>query len=116
MQNRQFGNLGESYAVRLLQKAGYKILDRNVRSKAGEIDIVAVVADTLVFVEVKTRSSTVFGVPEEAVNQAKLNRIKRAGEYYFLTHKDLPKKQRVDVVAIQTNNGAVVSAKIIKVF
>lgn len=112
---RSFGNLGEDYAVSLLKKAGYKILERNFRSKFGEIDIVARQDDTLVFVEVKARWSKRFGNPEEAVTPKKLFKIKKTAEYFSLTHPSLPKKLRIDIVAIDIDRGKVVSSKIIKV-
>lgn len=112
---RSFGKLGEDYATELLARSGYKILTRNFRSKFGEIDIVAQDADTLVFVEVKTRWSKKFGSPEEAVNPQKLFKIKKTAEYFSLTHPTLPKKLRIDVVAIEIEGGKVVSSKIIKV-
>lgn len=112
---RKWGNIGEDYAVGLLERSDYKIIERNFRCKLGEIDIVAVQNNTLIFVEVKTRWSKKFGKPEEAVNFWKLKKIKRVGEYYTLTHHDVPKKQRIDVVAIEVDNGIVGSARIIKV-
>ncbi|MFV1917614.1 MAG: YraN family protein, partial [Patescibacteria group bacterium] len=70
---------------------------------------------TLAFVEVKTRWSKKYGKPEEAVTPRKLARIKRAGELYCLTHPGLPKKLRIDVVAIEVERGRVVSSKLIQV-
>lgn len=99
----------------MLQDKGYKILERNFHSKFGELDIVALDGDILVFVEVKARWSNKFGLPEEAVTLGKLWKIKKTGEFYCLRHSDLPKKLRVDVVALQIEGGRVVSEKIIKV-
>lgn len=114
---KKFGDLGESIATDLLVKKGYKIIAKNFRSKFGEIDIVANCGDTLVFVEVKTRWSRKFGKPEEAVIPRKLYRIKKAAEYYcLLNNVDLNNiKARIDVVAIEIENGQVTSAKIIEV-
>lgn len=111
---RGYGEQGEDFAVRLLKRNGYKIIERNFRTKLGEIDIVALSGDTLVFVEVKTRWSKKFGLPEEAVTPKKLRKIKRVGQLYSLTHPTAPKKMRVDVVAIEVEKGRVSSAKIIK--
>ncbi|OGM75835.1 hypothetical protein A2210_02280 [Candidatus Woesebacteria bacterium RIFOXYA1_FULL_40_18] len=110
---RLFGNLGENYACRLLQKSGYRIIERNFTSRFGEIDIIALDKDTLVFVEVKTRWSRRFGLPQEAVTPQKLFRIKRTAEYFSLRHPRLPKKLRIDVVAIEIENNIVTSARII---
>jgi len=113
--NTSLGKLGEKYAELLLQEKGYKVIDRNVRSRFGEIDLIAIDKDTLVFVEVKTRWSSRFGSPEEAVTPKKLQKIKRTAEYFSLTQPKLPKKLRIDVVAIEIENSKVVRAKIIKV-
>ena len=119
---RHFGEMGEEFAVKLLKKKGYKILERNFQTRLGEIDIVAIDPSTgsgpdgtLVFVEVKTRWSEKFGKPEEAVTPKKLSKIKRTGEYYSLTHSTAPKKLRIDVVALEVEGGRVTSAKIIRV-
>ncbi len=112
---KHFGDLGEDFATDLLKSKGYKIIDRNFRTKFGEIDIIALDGDVLVFVEVKTRHSRKYGKPEEAVTPRKIFRIRKAGEYYLLTHKNMPKKLRIDVVAIEAEGKTVTSAKIIKV-
>ena len=79
------GKKAEDYASRFLLQNGYKIIDRNFRSRFGEIDIIALKDDVLVFVEVKARWSTKFGLPEEAVTPQKLWKIGRTGEYYSLS-------------------------------
>lgn len=110
-----FGRVGEDFAVSFLRQHGYKVIERNFRSRFGEIDIIAVDGDTLVFVEVKARWSKKFGAPEEAVTPQKLYKIKRTAEYFSLTHKGLPEKLRIDVVAIEAEGSRVSSARIIKV-
>ena len=120
---RKYGDLGERYAIRLLLKNGYKIIEKNFNTRFGEIDIVAIDPSTgsgqsdytLVFVEVKTRWSKKYCKPEEAVTPRKLGHIKKAAEFYLLTHPDHPKKLRIDVVAIEVEDQKVTSAKIIKV-
>jgi putative endonuclease len=109
------GKLAEDFAVKLLVSSGYKIIDRNFHSRFGEIDIIAIKDGVLVFVEVKARWSSKFGKPEEAVTASKLWKIGKTGEYYSLFHPELPKKLRIDVVAIEINGGNVTSAKIIPV-
>jgi len=104
-QNRFFGKSGEDFAVNYLQKKGYKILARNFRSKFGEIDIVAKEAETLVFVEVKTRNNKKYGLPYEAVNNRKLEKIKQIGEYYCLKMGIKKTKMRVDVLSLLTKEG-----------
>lgn len=113
---RRFGDLGEEYAVGLLKKNGYKIIDRNFRTKFGEIDMVALQDDNLVFVEVKTRWSKKYGAPEEAVTPRKIARIKRAAQIYMWENKNLPKKLRIDIVAIEIRENIVISSKIIRTY
>ena len=119
---RGYGELGEDFAVKLLKNKGYKIIDRNFRSKLGEIDIIAIEPskqkgqeETLVFVEVKTRRSYKYGKPEEAVTPKKLQSIKKTAKYFVKINDNLPRKLRIDVVAIEVEAGIVSSAKLIKV-
>ena len=94
------GKLGEDLAAEFLSKKGYKILLRNYKNKYGEIDIIALNRTALVFIEVKARTSTFFGRPEEAVNYTKQKRITNAAEY-FLSNNSLPYKScRFDVISI----------------
>lgn len=108
------GKLGEDYAIKLLKKQGYKILQRNFRSKFGEIDAIAEDRNTLVFVEVKTRWSRNFGNPEEAVTPLKLRHLVRAAEYFKLLNPKTPELMRIDVVATEVENGKVTEARILK--
>jgi len=101
LSKRFFGNLGENIAKRYLTKKGYKILTSNFLSKYGEIDIIALKADILCFIEVKARWSNKFGTPEEAVTPLKLSRIKKAVDYFCMIHKNLPPKKLIEVVAIE---------------
>lgn len=94
------GKHGEDQAVQYLTKHGYKILDRNFRIRGGEIDIVAVEKNTLVIVEVKTRTSHQFGLPEESITAYKLKFLERAAKFYRSTRKNLPLAERIDVVTI----------------
>ncbi len=109
------GGVAEDFAVKLLLKSGYKVIDRNFRSRFGEIDIIAIKDDCLVFVEVKARWSLKFGLPEEAVTPHKIWKIGRTGEYYCILHPELPKKMRIDVLAIIIDGNTVKSSKIINV-
>lgn len=97
------GKAAEDQAVKFLVNLGYQIIERNFHSKFGEIDVVALKDETLVFVEVKARSTKLFGLPEEAVNAGKIRHITLAGEYYASLHPELPQLQRIDVVAIEGN-------------
>lgn len=108
-----FGSKAEDIASSLLLQNGYKIIDRNFHSRFGEIDIVALKDNTLIFVEVKARHSLKYGMPEEAVTRQKLYKIRKTGEYYSILHPELPKKLRIDVVALIIENDQVTSFKII---
>ena len=71
MERRDLGKQGEEIALRFLKKKGYRIIQTNYSCKLGEVDIVAKEKDTLVFIEVKTRTSLAFGPPQLAVTPAK---------------------------------------------
>ena len=108
------GRAGEDAAIKLLQTRGYKIIARNFRSKVGELDIVAIDGNTLVFVEVKTRWSKEYGVPEEAITSRKLSSIMRTGEYYKLMNPNTPDLMRVDAVAIEVEGDQITRAEILR--
>jgi putative endonuclease len=95
------GDVGETIAVQFLENAGYAILQRNYRYERGEIDIVAEKNNELVFVEVKTRHSQSFGVPEDAITDKKESYLKRTAEGYLFQHHLEHKKCRFDVIAIE---------------
>ena len=97
------GKKGEEIAEKYLLDTGFKILDKNFRSRFGEIDLIGIDKGTLVFIEVKTRFSEEFGPPEEAVTPRKLKTIAKVGQYYALLHPGLPEAERIDVVAIDFN-------------
>jgi putative endonuclease len=109
------GKIAEDFAAGLLVQKGYKIIERNFHSRFGEIDIIALKENYLVFVEVKARWSLKFGNPEEAVTPGKIWKIGRTGEYFSILHPDLPKKMRIDVVALQIEGNNIVSSKIITI-
>lgn len=81
--NKNLGDFGEKAAVEYLKNKGYEILKEKYLVKGGEIDIVAYLDNTLVFAEVKTRSSDKFGAPSEAVDKRKIERLKVAAEEYY---------------------------------
>lgn len=94
------GEYGEDFTCRFLKTKRYKIIERNYRSLWGEVDIIAKDKDTLVFIEVKTRSSDRFGPPESSVTRTKQNRIRRIAEAYIKTSKYRNLCFRFDVVSI----------------
>lgn len=93
------GRYGEQLAARALLDAGFSVLDRNWRCELGEIDLVARDGDTLVVCEVKTRTSTAYGTPLEAVDWRKVQRLHRLGLRWLVVH-DAHAPIRVDVVAV----------------
>jgi putative endonuclease len=97
---RQLGDTGEDLAAAALKKQGYKILERNYTTPLGEIDLIARHDKTLVIVEVKTRKSTRFGSPQEAVSAAKQAKLRRLADYYMKGKRLTGTAVRFDVVAI----------------
>lgn len=98
---RNLGARGESIAANYLEALGIRVLERNYRSKAGEIDIVALDGETLVFVEVKTRrQGGRFGAAAEQVTRVKRQRIAEAALAYIIHHGLEGARCRFDVVAI----------------
>ena len=98
---KEVGKFGEDFAKNYLKKLGWKILDTNFHySRYAELDIVAKDGDTIVFVEVKTRSTTSFGHPFEVVNKTKLDNIFKAGLAWLNTTKESYKNYRIDVVSV----------------
>lgn len=110
------GKEGEDIACNFLKNKGYKIIEKNFRSKFGEIDIIAKDGNTLVFIEVKSKEGIKFGSPQEAVNRKKLEKIKKCINY-FLHIKHLENSSiRLEVVAIQTDNYQVKKIELINAF
>lgn len=97
---QQTGNLGEDLACRFLEKRGYKIKERNYRTKLGEIDIIADYLGQLVFIEVKARSSNYFGYPEEYANKEKMKKVLKA-IYQYQKDRNMFELYRVDIIAIE---------------
>lgn len=85
---RAVGEYGERVAVRMLTDSGMRIVDRNWRCREGELDIVAVDGDCLVFCEVKTRQGNAYGVPAEAVTRAKAARLRRLAGAWLSAHPE----------------------------
>ena len=100
-QHLKTGKRGEQLACKFLRSHGYKILYRNFKSRrGGEIDVVCRDRDTLVFVEVKTRTREDFGRPLDAVNREKRNRIARGGLAWLSLLDDPDILFRFDVVEV----------------
>jgi putative endonuclease len=100
-QNKFVGEFGENAVVDFIRAQGTTVVDRNWRIKEGEIDIVGKLADaTIVFIEVKTRTSMTFGHPLEAINSKKAHRLQRLALAWLATHQALGATYRIDCVAV----------------
>lgn len=97
--------LGEEAASAYFEAHGTRVLARNYRSRFGEIDLIVADRGTLVFVEVKARTSTVVALPQEAVTGQKQRRICRAALAYLLRHGRAGQAVRFDVVAVTWREG-----------
>ncbi len=102
---RAQGAAGELAAAEFLKQNGYEILERNYYYDHGEIDIVAKEGAALVFVEVKSRRSSAFGLPEESVTPKKQALIRRTAEGYVTERGITDTDCRFDVVSVLMNNG-----------
>jgi putative endonuclease len=100
MQKKELGKKGEEVALRFLKKRGYRIIEQNYVCKMGEMDLIAKEKDTLAFIEVKTRTSTTFGLPQLAVNSSKQRQLSKVALYFLKEKKLEDVKARFDVVAI----------------
>ncbi len=101
------GKRGEDIATDFLIKKGYRIVERNFRIKGGEIDIIATHRNILVFIEVKTRLTSEFGTPLEAITYWKLKALIKTSQYYKLTHKNLPDSLRIDAIGVDFSSSSV---------
>jgi putative endonuclease len=99
--NRTLGAMGEEAAARHLGRKGYVILDRNVRTPAGELDLVASQGEYLVFVEVKARRNRSHGLPEEAITPRKKKHLLESAQHYLQESGRMDTPWRIDVVAVE---------------
>ena len=102
MDNISIGKLGEKHAEYYLIKQGFSILEKNYRSKFGEIDIIAKKNNVIHFIEVKTRTTNRFGEPYEAVNKTKINKIIKTA-FCYLNYK-ATKSIRLDILEVRISN------------
>ncbi len=100
LKGKALGREGERLAALFLEKRGLVIVERNFRTRSGEIDLIARDKKELVFVEVKTRSGTEFGSALEAVDSRKCRQIVRVAQEYLLQHGGLDQVGRFDVIGI----------------
>jgi putative endonuclease len=98
---RRLGRAGESLAARELERRGYRLLTRNWRCPAGEIDLIAEQGDTLVFVEVRTRRGDERGTPQESITPAKQAKLIEVALTYLQQQAAEDRDWRIDVVAVE---------------
>ncbi len=104
MNKKRRGSQGEAIAVDFLIKKNYRVLTQNYRFERGEIDIIALDGDILVFIEVKTRTSTAYGEPIEAVTASKQRQIRKVADGYITENSIEDTSCRFDVVTIFFKN------------
>ena len=103
---QNLGRWGENLAADYLSQQGYTIVARNARTPYGELDLVARQAQVTVFVEVKTRRSEKFGLPEAAITPQKQAHLLAAAQAYLQAVPELDGDWRVDVIAIRRTAAA----------
>ncbi|WP_300856927.1 YraN family protein [uncultured Clostridium sp.] len=101
--NKAIGKYGENIARDFLINNGYKILDMNYRNRYGEIDIISIKNDIIIFCEVKSRYTSSFGNPIEAVTYYKQKQIIKLSEMYLLYEKYNNYNVRYDVIEVNFN-------------
>lgn len=105
MKHIALGKKGEDKAVLHLTQTGYRILHRNWSSEKLEIDIIALKDDIVVFIEVKARSTSKYGWPEEAITKAKAKNLIEAAELY-LEDQNLENEIRFDIISLVQQNSS----------
>ncbi len=100
LNRREKGKLSEQAALEFLQRHGVQILCRNFRCPIGEIDLIGRDGKTIVFIEVKSRFGTGYGLPQELVSDFKQKRLTRLAEWYLKSHRLENQPARFDVVAV----------------
>lgn len=98
-----FGGIGEKKSAKFLKKKGYKILEKNYKTKIGEIDIIAEKDGVIVFVEVKTRTDDSFGYAAEAVDRRKREKYFKVATEYLLKKQKIDSACRFDIIAIEND-------------
>lgn len=98
--NRKMGEIGEKAARDYLERLGYRIIDTNFRTRIGEIDLVAYDGNILAFIEVKTRSSSRYGTPGEAIDWKKQRKLNKLALLYLSKNRVLYSQIRFDAVEV----------------
>ena len=112
---KELGRISEEHAARFLASKGYRIKERNYRTRRGEIDIIAEQRDVLVFIEVKARSSDEHGRPLESVTSSKQRTISAVASIYLSTREKRERLTRFDVVEVHiTPHGRVTKVEVVE--
>ena len=106
----RLGELGEALAGRFLTDLGYQLLTTNYRCSRGEVDLVAREREELVFVEVRTRQGSGFGVPQESLTRAKIRRLVATCQDYLQLHDQADASWRIDLVCVILDQGLQVNS------
>ncbi len=114
-EHNDLGKLGEEMAVDFLQKNGYEILETNWTFQKAEVDIIAKKENTLAIIEVKTRSSLDFGLPQDFVKPKKIQLLVKAVNEYVVS-KDLDMEVRFDIIAVHKEGKSLVIEHLIDAF
>jgi putative endonuclease len=101
--NQRIGNWGEDVAAEQLAQKGYEIIGRNIRTPYGEIDIIIKQNDTIIFIEVKTRTSNKMGLPEESITPRKREHMIACAEHYAAENEI--DTWQIDVISIEGKPG-----------
>lgn len=97
---KKIGDLGEKIAADYLQRKGYELLDQHYITRYGELDLVMSDAGSIVFIEVKTRTSVNFGMPEISITPEKIEKVQNAALLWLQAHPDAPDDCRIEALAI----------------
>jgi len=101
--NKDIGAFGEEISEKHLKSLGYLILDKNFRSKCGEIDLIAMHKGYICFIEVKTRYGINFGIPAESVTYTKQHKIYKTAQFYISRKNIIDSNFRFDVMEVLLN-------------
>jgi putative endonuclease len=101
MYRKRVGRWGEEIASEFLEKSGHIILERNFNTPYGEIDIITLFKEQIVFVEVKTRTNSSYGAPEGSITLQKRAHMIDAAAYFLQTHPELDDNWQIDVITVE---------------
>jgi putative endonuclease len=111
---RELGAAGEAAVARWYEAAGYRVVDRNWRCAQGELDLVLTRGDTLVFCEVKTRASSTFGTPAEAVTARKQQRLRALALRWLDVHPGRRRELRFDVASVLRQSNGTLAIEVLE--